>query len=875
MQDLDLNFRSIAHDWYLDLSPIAFTPAKYNKVIDTLAKLVQEATRLRFGADYQSVEAEQIGSVLADLNYIQGDAIGLSIKVLSNAWMGIPSSPMRKGDGERLANLFADIANGYFKATTNYILKSQEMMREAQLLTVRTLHANLQRQKDNLSITAERLQTLHDIELGILAAQSAEAIANVAITHILRIIPGYLAIIVAIDPQRNDFVVLASKNTPEITGDFLPLSITTDERLLEMRFRKKLILNNLGILENRPIGLENLYSRNIKSVMTIPLITADSMVGLLSLGAREVNFFTDHHVEIASQIANSVAIALHNRQLLETEQKARRESETLREVASSLSSNLEQEELLDNILVQLENLLPHDGAIIMLNNEIKSEIVAQRGFQNEFITNLNALAQLTPNMQRVIDTKQPVYIPDSELDPEWIKMPGATHVRSWLGAPLIFQEEIIGLLALDKDEPDFFPPSSAGLVLTFANHAAVVIKNAQLFKKVQQNRDMLRESVAARTRELESLYEIAAISSQPLDLSSILNIGLERILSDLNCHSGTIHVLDKDSGTFNLAEFVNLDSFNLDHYRSIKLNNPLLRELIEREKPIIFRNTSNASRPVDWLLPPNDICFIGVPMRARGNIQGIMCLYCEQNHELTTDEIKLAASIADHLGVAIDNANLQAQSEHAAVTEERERLARDLHDSATQSLFSLNLFAAAAREKVLSGQLDNAIKHLDDIGYTANQTHRDMRLLLYQLGTSQILGETLVEVLDHRLHAVEQRSGINVTFHHHQTTDLNSEVAQALYQIANEALNNALKHAGGTSIVVELLEENNDIILIIKDNGNGFHLAPAQNGVGMGLKNMRFRAVNIGGTLSIVSTLGEGTEITARLPKNRNQQPDL
>jgi len=875
MQDLDLNFHLIAHDWYAVLSPIAFTPANYNKVIDTLAKLVQEATRLRFGSEYQSAEAEQIGSALADLNYIQGDAIGLSIKVLSHAWMGISPFPMRKGNEERLANLFADIANGYFKAATKYILQSQEMMREAQLSTVKTLHANLKRQKDYLSITAERLQTLHDIERGILAAQSAEAIAEVAITHILRIIPCFLAIIVQIDRQRNTFVVLASNNTPEVTGDLLPLTITTEERLLEMERGEKLVINELGSLENRPVGLENLYDRNIKSVMTIPLLTSDKMVGLLSLCAREVNYFTDHHAEIASQIANSVAVALHNRQLFETEQRARRESETLREVASSLGSNLEQEELLDNILVQLENLLLHDGAIIMLNIENKSEIVAQRGFQNEFITNLNALGQLPPNMQKVIDTQQPVYIPDTKLDPEWVNIPGAINIRCWLGAPLNFQEEIIGFLALNKNEPDFYPSSALGLVQTFANHAAVVIKNAQLFKKVQQNRDMLRDSVAARTRELESLYEIAAISSQPLDLASILNKGLERVLKDLNCQSGTIHVLDIDSGTFNLAEFINLDSHILDHYRSINLNNHLLRELIKKEKPIIIRNTTNAPRPIDWLFPPNDLCFISVPMRARGNIQGIMSLYCDQNHELTTDEIKLAASIADHLGVAIDNANLQAQSEHAAVIEERERLARDLHDSATQSLFSLNLFAAAAREKVLSGQYENAIKHLDDIGYTANQTHRDMRLLLYQLGNSQILGETLVEVLDHRLHAVEERSGINVTFHHHQTIYLNSEVAQALYQIANEALNNALKHAGGTNVAVELFEENNDLILIIKDNGNGFNLATAQNGAGMGLKNMRFRAFSMGGELSIVSALGEGSEIIARLPKDGIQQPDL
>ena len=875
MENLKLDFHSIAHDWYVALSPTGFTPSGYGNTINTLAELAAEATRLRYGHEYQSVDAENIGAAVADLNFVQGDAIGQSMKILSTAWINfLPVAPQGQ-DLERLAILFGDMANGYLKATTKTILGHQETIREAQFSTVRALHQDIQRQRDNLSLTAKRLQTLLDIQSGILSAQSAEAIADVAITQIMRIIPCAMSILVSIDLQQNAFVVLASQNTPETTGDHLPLSLTTEERLLILESRKTLIVNDIKSLKDRPAGLENVFSRGIQSVMTVPLLTTDRLVGILSLGSTEVNFFTDHHDEIGRQIADSVAVALHNRQLLETEQRARRESETLREVAASLNSNLEQEELLENILLQLETLLPYDGAIILLQTEKKPQVVAQRGFRPELIERMNNLDQLPPNIKRLMTTKKPVYIPDTDLDQEWIKMPGTTAIRCWLGAPLIFQGELIGLLALDKHKPDFYQPSAAGLVLTFANQAAVAIENARLFTEVQQSTNILRDRVAARTRDLESLYEIAAITSQPLELPVILKAGLQRILENLACDSGIIHVLDKGFGNASLVESTKLDPSHLDEIRLLDTSNPFLRELIQDQLPILVTNAKFDPRLVDWLLPTDIRCLIGIPMRARGEVQGILSLYCKQEHDFSPDDIKLAASIADHLGVAIDNAKLQAQSEQAAVIEERERLARDLHDSATQSLFSLTLFAAAAREKLRTGQTDIALQHLADIGYTANQTHREMRLLLYQLGRSQLMEEGLVEALNRRLNAVERRSGINVTFNPQYFVNLNPEIEQTIYQIANEALNNALKHAGGSSVTVELLGGIlHDITLIIKDNGNGFDLCEANKGAGMGLRNMRLRASKMGGELSIRSSIGEGTEIAARIPRKIvSQQP--
>lgn len=220
------------------------------------------------------------------------------------------------------------------------------------------------------------------------------------------------------------------------------------------------------------------------------------------------------------------------------------------------------------------------------------------------------------------------------------------------------------------------------------------------------------------------------------------------------------------------------------------------------------------------------------------------------------------------LGNAIDNAHLQKQAQRAAVIGERERLARDLHDSATQSLFSLTLFAAAAREKVQSGQPDRALQHLDDIRHTANQTHREMRLLLHELGSTEPAEEGLTRALERRLRAVEGRSGIKATFRPLCSCDLDAEVEQALYQMATEALNNALKYASGTRVDVEINCDDTDIILSVKDNGLGFDLLEARKGAGRGLMNMTLRVASMGGKLSIITSIGQGSEIIAQIPNN-------
>lgn len=193
--------------------------------------------------------------------------------------------------------------------------------------------------------------------------------------------------------------------------------------------------------------------------------------------------------------------------------------------------------------------------------------------------------------------------------------------------------------------------------------------------------------------------------------------------------------------------------------------------------------------------------------------------------------------------------------------QERDRLARELHDSITQSLYGLTLYVNGAQDLVASRKTEQALEYLDEIGMIANQSIKEMRLLIYELQPSLIENVGLVEALRHRLNVVEKRAGQIAHFIDKTTISLSAPIEKELYYIALEALNNALKHAAACSITVQFYEEDNQYVLEIADDGIGFDIDRANHSTGMGLQNIRSRAEKLGGRLSIHTQPGQGTTV--------------
>jgi signal transduction histidine kinase len=204
------------------------------------------------------------------------------------------------------------------------------------------------------------------------------------------------------------------------------------------------------------------------------------------------------------------------------------------------------------------------------------------------------------------------------------------------------------------------------------------------------------------------------------------------------------------------------------------------------------------------------------------------------------------------------------QAEELATAKERNRLARELHDSVAQTLYGLTLQAEAASRQLKTGQTEEVASYLREIRESSQQTLQETRLLIFELRPPILEEEGLASALRARLESVENRSGLKVQIDLQEVGRLPNGIESGLYGISNEVLNNILKHAHAREIRVSLKKRVGKIILEINDNGIGFDLDSAEGHGGLGLKGMRERAEQINADLRISS--GEnGTQISVEV----------
>ena len=206
------------------------------------------------------------------------------------------------------------------------------------------------------------------------------------------------------------------------------------------------------------------------------------------------------------------------------------------------------------------------------------------------------------------------------------------------------------------------------------------------------------------------------------------------------------------------------------------------------------------------------------------------------------------------------------QAKELAVLEERTRLARDLHDSVTQALYSLTLYSAAAARQLEAGDVEKTAENLHELQLTAQQALQEMRLLIFELRPSALAEIGLAGAIKARLEAVETRTGIDATFEVSGEAVVPPEIEEGLYGITQESLNNILKHAQAAHILVKLDLHPKSAILEIEDDGIGFDRIDRDYSLGLGLSGMQERAQQMGSQLTVKGTPGQGTHVRVVVP---------
>jgi two-component system, NarL family, sensor kinase len=255
-----------------------------------------------------------------------------------------------------------------------------------------------------------------------------------------------------------------------------------------------------------------------------------------------------------------------------------------------------------------------------------------------------------------------------------------------------------------------------------------------------------------------------------------------------------------------------------------------------------------------------------IPLYFQDKPLGIMNLAGPEWRKLTADELQLLSTIAYQVGLAIERAHLAENATRLARSEERTRLAREIHDTLAQGLTAIALNIESAMHR-LQTHPDQARERLEQALTMARDNLEDARRSVLDLrGAARLEGKPLADALAGLGRSFTSETGIPASIHAEAIDGLPLRTESELFRIAQEALTNVRKHAHASLVEIALRRHGRSVTLTIRDNGRGFSSRGVRNGSGQGLIGMRERAKLVGGRLEVRSTTEQGTRITARVP---------
>jgi GAF domain-containing protein/anti-sigma regulatory factor (Ser/Thr protein kinase) len=421
-------------------------------------------------------------------------------------------------------------------------------------------------------------------------------------------------------------------------------------------------------LVEQPFGERSLIEEEgLRSVLVVPMLVHGQLTGAFNIYSKgERRTFSSAEVELSRAFAAQAAVMIANAELLAAEARRRREAETLQAATQALSKSIDLPEILRIILTELQKVVPYDSATVQALENDHLRIIGGDGFPNldELIgIEFDPDASDNPNRQ-VVRRRAPFILSDAPLlYDEFQREPHAqAAIRSWLGIPLLFGDRLIGMLALDKRQPDFYTQEHARLAMAFAAQAAIAIHNARLYLETQE-----------RLRDLSLLFKASAALSTSLDLDRVLNTIIEQIYAALNAQGCAISFWERDKDAL-----VTL----LDHSRDLEswlpepagtvyplAKYPATTQVLASRQPLVVQATDPQADTAekDWMKATGVKSLLMVPMVVRDKVVGLLELMeAGAERAFTPTEINLCQTLANQAAAALDNARLFQETETRA-----------------------------------------------------------------------------------------------------------------------------------------------------------------------------------------------------------------
>jgi signal transduction histidine kinase len=382
-------------------------------------------------------------------------------------------------------------------------------------------------------------------------------------------------------------------------------------------------------------------------------------------------------------------------------------------------------------------------------------------------------------------------------------------------------------------------------------------------------RDLVR-SLERRTDQLRAINETGRHISSILNLDELLAYVVSSLQKTFAYHNVGIFLVNQSTGTATLKFSAGAFEGSPDLAEGEVQSNTVVGTVVQTGESILINDIPGDPKYSRSEGAGKTRAELAVPIKIGDRIMGILDI--EEDGINAFDDLDLftAQTLADQMAIAIENARLYEQAQELATVQERQRLARDLHDAVSQTLFSASLIAEVL-PRLWERNPDEGRRRLEEIRQLTRGALAEMRTLLLELRPAALVDANLGDLLRQLAESINGRARIPVSVTVEGDCPPSAELKIALYRIAQEALNNVAKHSQATQAIVDLHCQTDKIELIIKDNGKGFDINKrSPSSLGLGIMQERARSINA--FINTASQPGEGTVVTVMWSNNQGEE---
>lgn len=607
------------------------------------------------------------------------------------------------------------------------------------------------------------------------------------------------------------------------------------EKVLVSRRAEQITIDQDDLASTTRICLEKIGA---KTLLLLPMEFHDRVSGLAGVvDQHSIRRFSYEDVALAQYLANQAASAIENARLYDQAQQEievrKRAEEALKESEENLRAIFDNSQqafmLIDrNYKIRALNRTARTGMKLFTGREAKEgDLVLDFVPEADFEKTRRYFRQVleegrSVRVQQQVELRERAFWFEFHYDPVVAK-----------------DHQVIGICF-----------STVDITERKLAADAIVASEARLWTEIH--------TILATTRAL-----VSRLNSDEL-LEFIVNQAKNLVEAD-----GAVVLLLSEDGE--QLELTNADKLRLSN----RVSSQFLSEgsLIHRALATQTVQESTATAGVNGAVSvhtllqlPASYSLLCAPLVIHGKNLGVLLIWRENKPSFAGRELRMLDAFASQAAIGLDNARLYTHNRQLAIEKERHRLARSLHDSVTQSLYSIGLAAQAALRLLQQNGAHKTREPIEHIHLLAKRALSELREHLYHLHPTVLQKQDLVEALNRHCRQLSTLYALDIVFESNLQAVLSISQQDGLYYIAREALWNIVKHADATKVNLMLTEEDNRVILSIADNGIGFDPAAFAQEETMGLRSIQERAKLLGGTMEPQSQPGKGTQLVVQVP---------